>query len=491
MLQRLLIKYNNLPVQVRASLWFLICSFLQKGISMLTVPIFTRLLSTAEYGQFNVFNSWMGIIGIFISLNLSYGVYSQGLIKFDKEQSIFSSSLQGLTLFLVLCWTIIYILFHSFWNQLFSLTTVQMSAMLVMIWASAAFNFWSESQRIYYKYRTLVFITLGVSLAQPLLGIFLVLHAENKVTARILGLILVELIGYTGCFITQMKAGKVFYSHKFWKYALLYNLPLMPHYLSQVVLNNSDRIMISDMVGASEAGIYSLAYSLALVMILFNSALMNTLSPWIYQKIKDNKINDIAPIAYLSLGLVAAVNLALIALAPEAVRIFAPASYYKAIYCVPPVAMSVLFIYSYDLFAKFAFYYEKTRAIMLASVGGAVLNIVLNYVGIKLFGYIAAAYTTLICYICYSVFHYILMTKICNWYLDGIKPYHLNWLIKIALTFMVCGFIMLFTYDYPVLRYGIILMAGMGLIVKRDNVKTIAKKLRDIKQRKVSRPGSF
>lgn len=47
--------------------------------------------------------------------------------------------------------------------------------------------------------------------------------------------------------------------------------------------------------------------------------------------------------------------------------------------------MGVLFLYSYDLFAKFVFYYERTIMIMLASIGGAILNIALNYIGIKMF----------------------------------------------------------------------------------------------------------
>ena len=42
-------KYRNMSVQV-GSFWFLICSFLQKGISSITTPIFTRLLTTEEYG---------------------------------------------------------------------------------------------------------------------------------------------------------------------------------------------------------------------------------------------------------------------------------------------------------------------------------------------------------------------------------------------------------------------------------------------------------
>ena len=64
-------------------------------------------------------------------------------------------------------------------------------------------------------------------------------------------------------YFAEMIKGKKFYSAKFWKHALMFNLPLIPHYLSQTILNSADRIMISSLVGASEAGIYSLAYSIS------------------------------------------------------------------------------------------------------------------------------------------------------------------------------------------------------------------------------------
>ena len=275
-MKKIILKYKSFPVQVKASFWFLICSFLQKGISMITTPIFTRLLSTAEYGEFNVFNSWYSIAFIFVSLSLSSGVYTQGLVKYDRQRKIFSSSLQGLTLTLVVLWTVIYLVFKEFWNNLFSMSTTLMLAMLVMIWTSSAFGFWAAEQRVNYKYRALVVITLVVSIAKPVLGILLVTHSDDKVTMRILGLVLVEVIGYTWCGVVQIIRGKKFFSKQFWIYALSYNLPLIPHYLSQMILNNSDRIMINDMVGSDAAGIYSLAYSLAMIMTLFNNALGQT-----------------------------------------------------------------------------------------------------------------------------------------------------------------------------------------------------------------------
>ena len=460
-------KYCSMPVQVKASFWFLICSFLQKGIQTITTPIFTRLLTTAEYGQYSVFNSWLGIITIFVSLHLSAGVYAQGLVKFEEDRPRFSSSMQGLSFVLTVAWTVIYLLFRDFWNGLFKLSTVQMLSMLVMIWATSAFGFWAAEQRVRYKYKHLVILTLLVSVAKPVVGIFFVVNATDKVTAQILGLVLVELVGYAGLSVAQIRRGKQFFNKRYWMYALRFNIPLIPHYLSQTVLNSSDRIMITNMVGDSEAGIYSLAYSLSLVMSLVGTAVMSTLSPWIYQKIKARKTQDIANVAYISLAVVAGVNLLLIAFAPEAVAIFAPSNYYDAIWIIPPVAMSVYFMFCYDLFAKFEFYFEKTRYIMLASVAGAALNIVLNYVFIKRFGYYAAGYTTLFCYIVYAVCHYCFMRRVCRQYLDGAKIYELKILLGITGVFLALGFLFLAAYNYMVLRYGMVVVLVIALVLKR------------------------
>lgn len=470
MLRNALMKYKSFPVQVKAAFWFLICSFLQKGVSMITTPIFTRLLTPAEYGAFGVFTSWQSIATVIVTLSLSAGVYTQGLIKFDKDRAVFSSSMQGMMTGLVALWTVIYLISRSFWNERLSLTTTQMFSLLILIWSTSVFNFWANEQRVLYKYKTLVIISLLVAVANPALGVFLVLHAEDKVTARILGLVLVELIAYSWMYVVQMKRGKVFFSSRYWKYALLFNLPLVPHYLSQTVLSSADRIMIKNIVGDGAAGIYNLAYSVALIMVLFNTALMQTISPWIYQKIKDRTIKEIAPVAYTTLILIASVNLFLILLAPDVVAIFAPKSYYEAIWVIPPVAMSVFFMYCYDLFAKFAFYYEKTMFVMIASILGAILNVILNFVFIPLFGYYAAGYTTLLCYLMYAMAHYYFMRKTCRSHCDGIYPYSTKVLMSITIPFLAFGFLFLTTYNHSLLRYGLVLAILIVAVLFRKRI---------------------
>lgn len=477
MIKSVLNRYKSFPIQVKASLWFLICSFLQKGISTVTTPIFTRIMNTTEYGQYNVFNSWLSIASIFVSLSLTGGVYAQGLVKFEKDRNVFTSSLQGLTLLLVAVWMVIYFIFHDFWNQLFTLSSVQMIAMLVIIWTTAVFSFWSTEQRVNYKYKALVVITLVVSLAKPMVGIFCVSVTNDKVSARILGIALVELIGYAWLFFIQVKRGEVLFSKKYWVYALSFNLPLVPHYLSQTVLNSADRIMIRDLVGPSDEGIYSLAYSISLLMLLFNTALMQTINPWIYRKIKDKSIKDISSVAYSTLMALACLNLLLIVLAPEVVAIFAPPTYYDAIYVIPPVAMSGYFMYMYDLFAKFAFYYEKTKFVMIASVTGAILNIILNFIFIRLFGYRAAGYTTLACYMIYSISHYIFMNKVCDQFCDGVRPYEQKKLLMITVPFLLAGFAILGTYRYPVIRYGILAVALVLVLLEKNCLISVLKDL--------------
>ena len=70
MVQKSIEKYKSMPIQIKASLWFLICSFLQRGISAITTPIFTRLLNSSEFGNYNVFNSWMSIVTCFVTLSI-------------------------------------------------------------------------------------------------------------------------------------------------------------------------------------------------------------------------------------------------------------------------------------------------------------------------------------------------------------------------------------------------------------------------------------
>lgn len=238
------------------------------------------------------------------------------------------------------------------------------------------------------------------------------------------------------------------------------------------------------MIGASEAGIYSLAYSLSQIMKLFNTALTQTIEPWLYKQIKAEKFREIGKVAYPAWAGIAILNLLLIAFAPEAVKIFAPSSYYEAIYVIPPVAMSVYFIFLYAFFAVFEFYFAKTKLVAVATIAGAVLNIILNYFSLRTFGYLAAGYTTLICYIVYALMHYLFMIKICKTENIPANVYDLKMLFGISVVFLILGFALLLTYNYPIIRYFSISLSVILLFVFRKKIITEIKKITQLRVRK-------
>lgn len=465
--------YKNSPREVRAAFWFTVCSFLQKGISELSTPIFTRILTTEEYGQFSVFNTWLNFATVIVVLKLFAGVYTQGLVKYESDQKTYVSSMQGLSLSLTLLWTIIYLVGKTFWNNLLSLTTTQMLCMLIMIWASSCFNLWATQQRVLLKYRKLIIITIVTSIAKPVIGVTFVILSDDKVTARILGLALVELLGYSWCFFVAMKSGKHFFSAEYWKITITACIPLIPHYLCQTALNSADRIMIKQMIGVSEAGIYSLAYSISQIVMLLNTALVQTVSPWIGKKIKQNKTEEVGKIVYISLILVGLANIILIAFAPEIVRIFSPKSYYDAIWVIPPIAMSVYFQFMYSCFAAFEFYFNETKQMSLATTLGAVLNIGLNYVFLQKYGYYAAGYTTLICYIMYAVFHFVLMKQIDKKYIKKASISGKT-ILLISTLFVFLGLIYLLTYANSMRRFILTILLFVIIFFMRDTLKKFA-----------------
>ena len=451
---------------------------------MITTPIFTRIMDTSEYGGFSVFTSWQVIAGCVVTLTLYGGVYIQAIVKFEDERDKISSSFQSLTLLLVLVWAVIYLAFQPVFARITGMTRVEGLLLFVCIWISAVFSFWAQEQRSQYKYRRLVAFTLLHSVLSPGLSIVFILYVfPDKVFARILGVVLSGLICYLWMFFEHMGKGKSI-SVAVWKYALRLAIPLVPHYLSQTILNNSDRIMIEKLVGKSQAGIYNLAYSIAMILVTFNAALHATVEPWIYRRIRESEPEEINNVAHPLFIFVAAVDLLLIIVAPEVLAIFAPPKYYEAVWIIPPVAMGVFFMFTYSFFATFEFYYEKSSYITIATLTGAIINLITNYFFIQAFGYMAAGYTTLLCYIIYALMHYLFMHIICKKKFEKSRIYDFKTFIKISVVFLICGFAIMQTYRFAALRYALLCGFLIFAFLKREYIIGTVKKLASLRMEK-------
>lgn len=479
MIKKIADKYRRIPLGVKVAFWYMVCNFFQKGISTLTTPIFTRLMNTTEYGEFTLFTSWQSILLVIVSLKLSGGVYQQGLVKFEDDKDRFTSSLLGLSTTLVLAFFVLYLLFRHSFNGLFDMSTAVMVGMFASILATCTFSLWSYRCRMDYDYIPLVIITLLVGIAKPLVGIIAVINSTEKGTARIFSVVAVEVVVYLFLYIAIFRKNHVFFDKKFWSYSLAFNIPLIPHFLSQSILIQSDRIMIKEICGSSFVGIYGLAYSISMMMNLVNNAVNDTLVPWIYKSIKDKRYVELRNVSSNIILLIAVADLLVIGLAPELIHIFAPPEYSDAIWIIPPVSMSIFFTFLYCFYADFEYYYEKTKFIMAASVFSAGLNIALNYVFIHLYGYIAAGYTTLVCYIVYCLLHYYNYNRIKKKEIGRDEIYDSRRILVISVFFIAIGFVLMLLYKTLIARYALVVSIGVYLILKRKDILAIFRMRRD------------
>ena len=473
-------KWNKIPLTVKVSTSYAICSILQKCLSFITLPLFTRLLTTEQYGQYTIYSSWQGILMIFLTLNLAYGSFQTAMVKFEDRRSEYITSIQGICLLLSLVFLAIYLPFRNLWNQLFELPTLLVLLMVSEIIFTTATQLWMERNRFEFKYKSVVAITLLTSILSPILAFILVSSTDEKGYARIVGYAGVNILVGLIIFILNSKRGKKLYNKGFWKYAFGFNIPLIAYYLSQVIFNQSDRIMISHMTGTGEAAMYGVAYNLAMILTFVLNAINGSYVPWMYGKIKKGRGIENKQISIVLIILMGLMILCVIWFAPEIILIMAGKKYEAAIYVVAPVAMSLLLLFYCQLFINVEFYYEEKKMLVYGSVGAAILNIVLNYFLIPLFGFVAAGYTTLASYIVFALSNYYTMRLVLKKRNLPDNMYDYKALLWLFIVFMIVGFVGVALYGNLVVRIIVALFVLVLMILNRN--KFIVE-LKSIKER--------
>lgn len=479
MINKLLNKYKNMSVPLKASLWYTVSNILVKGVSLLSTPIFTRVMTQAEYGTFTLFQSWYNIIIIFTSLNIFLGGYTKGLLLYRNEIEDYTASSLFQTFVLTCAWGVVYLINIDFWTKVFNLSPILMLMMFFELVTAPAFEFWACRARFEYKYKKVVTASIFTSVLSIVLGVITVISSQHKVEARAFSDVFAKALVTAPLFVLLMLKGRHIFKREYWKYNFAFNMPLLPHYLSNYALNQSDRVMISNMIGNAQAAQYSIAYTISMMMTLVTTAINNTLTPYIYQSIDKRQEDNIKSATTPIFFLISVFSIISMAFGPEIIIVFAGKSYSDAVWLVPPISASVYFIFLYSMFSTIEYFYQKTTRIAIATMIAAVINVGLNYVFIKQYGYYAAGYTTLISYIVLSLMHYVfyrILVK--DKFKTGTQLYDVRVIMLNSVIVLVAMFLMLFTYKVTIIRYAIIVALLLVGVFKRKEIISLLSSLK-------------
>lgn len=482
MLEKIREKYNKIPLSVKASIWFVICGVLKDAVDILVTPIFTRILTTEQYGIYNVYNSWFQIFKIIFTLFLFSDVFNVGLVKFEEERDRFISSTLGFITTVTGIFLAVYLLQHTLWEQILDLPGFMVLLLFAHVISYAPYHFWIRRERFDYHYKQVVIVSFLYVFFQPALGIFAISCLDmplNPGYTRIIAAVIIQFLIGMILYIEMMGRGKKYFHGGYWKYSLSTGIVLVPYNLSKIVLNQSDRIMINRYSGKADTGVYSVAHSAAFVVQVVMDGLNGAFVPWLYKKLNKNEYEGIVPVVNVLILMASGGVFVISLIAPEVMRILARADYYKGVYCVPALSYSVYLIFIYTLLSDLELFYGKNGYVTIASTIGSVINIILNIVFIPVYGFIAAGYTTLFSYLAMCLVHYFFTRKcLRDADVDIREICSLRFIMVVSFVLFLFSIVCVVLYKWIMVRAALVVLAVFAIIISRDKWITMYREMK-------------
>lgn len=404
-------------------------------------------MTTDEYGMVSVFMTNKMLIGYIAMFCLSYVVFNNGMLDFEKDRNNYTYSLLILSnIFTVI--TIIGLFTYNFIVPEPFMPNHLIGLLFILYLFEPAYNFWLSRQRYEYKYKTASILSVGGAFLAAVIAIGSLHIFDDKVNARIYGFEAPFILINIGLYVYICKNKKGSCNFDYWKYAVSFNWPLIPYYMSTYILSSSDKLIINKICGPTDTAFYSLAYSFVALGLIAWTSVNSSLVPYVYQNLRDGNLNNVRKIDNMVLLLMFVVSIFIIFIAPEAISVLGSSKYSAAICVVPPVVAGFMFQTMCGIITNIVDYLKKTKIAMYSCILAAVLNVGLNFLLIPLFGYIAAAYTTVACYM--------IQTLIMSWVVKeryGTSILNLRFLLLLSIAILILSIVISFTYDTIVVRY--------------------------------------
>ena len=462
---------------VRAGVGYTIGNLLIKGLAFLSIPIFSNLLSTADYGVFNTYSAYMSLFTVVISLGLPSSIRTAHYDFGERSKEYISCGalliVMNLALFLAL---------GALCRQALELYGgLKRSLVFLAVlssFGSALLSYYNSHLSMEYRSREFLAISFFYSFSSIALSILLICthRGEAGYYWRALGNTLPMLLVAAYVLFRLWRRERPRVRREYARYGLRFGLPLIPHDLSRIVLSQFDRIMIAQSVGDAQAGLFSFACNLGLPIEVLTTSIDTAWCHWLFERLREGDYARIRRRAFDIAMLMSVGASALMLISPELIRLLSAPGYWESRYVAVPIVLSMYFAFLYILPAGVEYYLKKTQYIAAGTMAVALLNVLLNALCIPRFGYVAAAYTTVVSYALYYLFHTLLSRRLFGrWVVESGGLFALiGCVAAVSLLAQVC-------VDAWMIRWGAALALGGGclavLIRRREQWKPVLRGL--------------
>lgn len=404
---------------------FTASNFINASIPFLLLPILTNLLAKDEYGILSLFQVTISLILPFVTIQF-HAAIRVNYFKIDKDEipSYISSALlipllstPILILIFYLVGDLIFVKFNLQGNwmiliPIFSLLQVIPSVLLILF----------QVKEKAFEYGCFIIFQTSFNL---ILSIIFVHKLQFGWEGRLYGIfityLLFSIIGIIIIYKMQYLINKI--QKKNIMNILGFGIPLIPHAVGGIVIPACSRYMLANMKGLNEVGLYTVGFQVANIMAISVFSINQAFSPYIYKKLK----LDSEPIkkilvkqTYLICLLMILLFLALNLVSPIIFKYFIAPEYHLSIKYVFWLGLGFLFQGFYFMAVNYIFFVKKTYILGITTFSNALLNILLTYIFINLYGTIGAAYAFALSFIIFFI---------TSWFLSN-KVFPMPWLLR-------------------------------------------------------------
>lgn len=402
---------------------FTTANIINSAIPFLLLPLLTTYLTPVDFGIISMFIVLSNLLLPFVGYNSDGSISRQ---YFEKDNLDFSNYVTN-ALYILLFSCILIIPVFLLWGREILVLLFGDDASdipLYWLWLSLLIvlgqNFIQIQQvllQVQYKAISYGLLRIGRTTLELGLSMLLIISFNQQWEGRLSGQ-LFPVIVFSFITVGLLYKGKWIKYPFNWNYIkinLKYGVPLIPHVLSGVIITFSDRLFITNMVGLSDTGQYSVGYQVGMIMSLLQSSFNQAWVPWFFGKLKENsealklKIVKFTYFYFLMMLIAVAV---IVLLAPLFFKLFIGEQFQSGLSYVWLITLGFGINGMYKMVVNYLFYLQKTYIISIMTIFTAGLNILLNYFLIKKNGALGAAQATVISFTVEFVIIWIVSAKL-------------------------------------------------------------------------------
>jgi O-antigen/teichoic acid export membrane protein len=368
------------------------------GANFLLMPIYTKVLSKAEFGQIELISTLTAIIGILLTFGLPQLIFVEYFHTEPKQRSklIFNTVLIYLLLSLPLFCIFLLIIIKN--TSFFFKTYVDQDALLmafIAIFLSFFQSIFISILQVSKQAKKLTLFQISLGILTLALNIYLVYYLRKGIFGYFASTFIVALFSFA--YIVYDVMNKIDYAFKFefrLKFQKIINYlkngsPFVLGAVSVWILAGADRWIILYYLDDAGVGIYSVAYRFASMYYpLLIIPILNAYTPNLFEKFSNNNFHQNMKKIIISSFLV---SLILAFITPLVAQFLIDKSYYASLELMPILVIGYCFFFLTQVIAAIIVFKKKTNVLLQNIFFANIANILLNIFFIRKFGLVGAA----------------------------------------------------------------------------------------------------